>query len=138
MLKKGFTLVELIIALTIFALLSGGIYYALGTELDFWQRVVSQAEKQQINNAVMHRLVRDIRAAEEIMPSSDNFDLRLKHGAEIIEYTLVNQKVRRKKNLSASYLTDINEVTELFFAYPAPGLVEVYLNDLVTRAALRN
>ena len=136
--KRGFTLVELIVSLLIFSVLLSGIFYALSTELRFWQRVVTVAEKQQIANAVLARMIRDIRGAKEIAPGSNNNKLILKTGSEQIEYSFSAGKVKRKKNNYSSYLTTKGDIQSLAFSYPASKLVEVQLGSNKTKAALRN
>jgi prepilin-type N-terminal cleavage/methylation domain-containing protein len=136
--RKGFTLVEMIVALSIFSMLLGGIFHVLGVEINLWERIVSAAEKQQIANMVLSRAVRDIRAAREILPSSGSQKLLLKVGDDTLEYSLVNGKIRRKKNNSSSYLTAENDLHFLSFSYPAYRIVEIEVEDLTTRAYLRN
>jgi len=138
MTKKGFTLVELIISLVILSMLFGAAYFALGIQIRLWHKIVSAAEKQQAMNAVLTRIVNDVRAAGEILPSSDSQTLSLKLGGEAVEYALIDQKVRRKKNGTSSYLTDRGELAELSFSYPDIDRVEVELEGLETGAALRN
>ena len=136
--KKGFTLVELIISLTIFAILLTGIIYSLGIELSTWNRIANAAEKQQIENSVLARITRDIRSATQILPSSDPDRLSLKIGSDTIEYSFANAKVKRKKNNYSSYLTVEGDIQALAFSYPAGNLVEVRLDDTKTQIYMRN
>jgi prepilin-type N-terminal cleavage/methylation domain-containing protein len=136
--NRGFTLVELIVALSLFAMLLGGIFYAWGVELNFWKRAVASVEKQQVANMVLARIVRDIRNAGELLPASDDHQLLLKIGSDTIEYSLVNQKIRRKKNSYSAYLTSEGELKALSFAYPDARLVEIKVEGFTTRTALRN
>ncbi|KPJ66705.1 hypothetical protein AMJ44_08010 [candidate division WOR-1 bacterium DG_54_3] len=136
--RKGYTLVELIIALSLFATLLGGIFYAWGVELNFWKRAVASVEKQQIANMVLARIVSDIRNAEELLPASDDHRLLLKIGSDAIEYSLVGQKIRRKKNSYSAYLTSEGELKALSFSYPDARLVEIKVEGFMTRTALRN
>jgi prepilin-type N-terminal cleavage/methylation domain-containing protein len=136
--RKAFTLVELILALTIFAMMLGGLFYAFGVELKFWDKVVVSSSRQQVAAQVMAQLTRDIRSAYIIVPGSNSKELALKVGTSIIGYTLMNDKVRREKDGRAAYLTDQHEVLNLSFAYPAANLVEVKLDEFSTRITLRN
>ncbi len=136
--KKGFTLVELILSLVILSMLFGTMYFALGTQLRLWQKIVSAAERQQVINAVLTRIVNDIRAAREILPGSDYQALSLKIGEDVVEYALIDQKVRRKKNGSSSYLTEREELPALSFSYPDIKRVKIEVDGLETGAALRN
>lgn len=136
--KKGFTLVELIISLTILSILFATMYFALGTQIRLWQGIVNAAEKQQIANAVLNRMVNDIRSAREILPASSSQVLSLRIESSLIEYSLFNEKVRRKKNGYSSYLTDKKELQMLSFSYPGFNRVEIDLDGLKASAALRN
>ncbi|MFC1568090.1 type II secretion system protein J [Candidatus Margulisiibacteriota bacterium] len=135
---KGFTLVEMIVTLSIFAMLMGSVFHILDIELKLWDRLVSASEKQQVANLVLTRIVRDVRAAKEIGPASSNEELVLTIGADTIEYALVNKKVRRRKNGKTSYLTDADDLEPLSFSYPAYKIVGIKLGDNTTRAYLRN
>jgi prepilin-type N-terminal cleavage/methylation domain-containing protein len=135
---KGFTLVEMIVALSIFAMLMGSVLHILDIELKLWNRLVLISEKQQISNLVLTRVVRDVRAAREIGPASSNEELVLNIGEDTIEYALVNKKVRRRKNGRSSYLTDADDLKELSFSYPAYKIVGIKLGDNTTRVYLRN
>ena len=136
--KSGFTLIELIVSLTIFSMLLGGIYFALGIELSFWKRVVGICEDQQIKNMVLLRIVRDLRGAEEILPLSNNKTLAVKVGGNTLEYTLKNKKIRRKKNNYSAYLTTKGEFSTRAFEYPTPKLVKIEIEDWTTTVFLRN
>jgi prepilin-type N-terminal cleavage/methylation domain-containing protein len=136
--RNGFTLVELLISLSIFTLLSGAMYYALGVELNLWKRIVGASEKQQIANFVLTRIVRDTRSASQILPASNHQKLLLKIGPDSIEYTLINQKIRRKKNAYSAYLTDKRDIQILSFSYPASKEVKIKIDKFETRASLRN
>jgi prepilin-type N-terminal cleavage/methylation domain-containing protein len=136
--KNGFTLVELIISMTISAMLMGGMLYAFGVEFNLWKKIVNTSEKQQIANMVFTRIIRDARNANEISPSSSNSTLSLKVGAESIEYSLVNSKVRRKKDGYSSYLTAAGDLMALSFFYPAAKQVEIKVEDFKTKVILRN
>ena len=84
------------------------------------------------------RLMKDIRAARQILSGSDSHTLSLKVGEDVIQYALINQKVRRKKNIYSSYLTDKQELQALSFSYPEIKRVEVKIDGFETGAALRN
>ena len=136
--RRGFTLVELIVSLTIFTILLSGMYYAFGTELSFLKRMLGSCENQQISNMVLSRMAQDIRSAEDILADSDETTLLLKDGDSTIEYSLKNQKVRRRKNNYSSYLTDKDDVKALSFSYPEQKLVRITIGEWETQASLRN
>jgi hypothetical protein len=114
------------------------MFYALSVELDLWKRIVSASEKLHIANLVLTRIIRDTRSASEILPASDPQQLLLKIGSDSIEYRLLNQKVRRKKNNYSAYLTDQGEVQALSFSYPSTQEAEITLDGFKTRISLRN
>jgi prepilin-type N-terminal cleavage/methylation domain-containing protein len=136
--RRGFSLVELIVSLSIFAMLSVSILYVFGSELKLSKKITGISEKQQLVNAVMDRISRDIRAACAILPSSDENKLVLSAEADSIEYSLINEKVRRKKNNFSSYLSDTGDIKALSFAYPLSRMVEVDLDGSLTKFMLRN
>lgn len=135
---RGFTLVELMISLSILSVLAGSMFYAFGVELKFWQRLTANMIDQQMINNVMTRVVSDIRSAREVIYSATGEDLILLVGQDRIEYSLINQKLRRKKNNNSSYLTDVGEIAAFSVAYPTTRLVEVQINNDRTRTFLRN
>jgi len=136
--RRGFTLVELMVSLSILAVLAGSMFYAFGIELKFWQKLTANMTEQQLVNNVMARIVSDIRSAREVIYSATGDDLILLVGQDRIEYSLVNKKLRRRKNNRNSYLTDIGEIFTFSVAYPTTRLVEVQVNDDKIRAYLRN
>lgn len=136
--RKGFTLVELLISLTILTMLFGSMFYAFSVELDLWKRIVSASEKLHIANLVLARIVRDTRSASEILPASTHQQLVLKIGSDSIEYRVLNQKIRRKKNNYSAYLTDKGDLQTLSFSYPGTQEAEITLDGFKTRIFLRN
>ena len=136
--KKGFSLVELIISLSIFALLLGAILYALSGEIKFWQRAAAACRQGQIADFVMNKIIQDARTASQILPQSSPALLALSVEADTIEYSLYSQKVRRVKNGTTAYLTDSGEISLLSFSYPGNKLVEVRVEKISTEACLRN
>lgn len=136
--KKGFTLVELIISLTISVMLIGGMLYAFGVEFKLWEKIVNISEKQQITNMVLTRIISDSRNANEISPSSSSSALSLKVGTESVEYSMANNKVRRKKDGYSSYLTDTGDLGALSFSYPDAKQVEIKVEDFKAKVILRN
>jgi len=135
--KQGFTLVELMIALSLSAVLLAGIFFSFGQGIRNWRIIVKSASNLQIENLIAERITSDIRAASEISAGSSSEEVVLKNEIETIGYKLVDRKVRRKKGTSISYLTSEDEVRKLFFAYPAAGVVEVKLDDFAWKAAVR-
>ncbi|MDI6731376.1 MAG: type II secretion system protein [Candidatus Margulisbacteria bacterium] len=136
--KKGFSLVELILSLSIFAFLLVAILYALSGEIKFWKRATDICRQGQIADFAISKIVDDIHSASQILPQSSASVLALSVEANSIEYSLYNQKVRRKTNNSTAYLTDSGEITNLSFNYPRDKLVVVMAENISTEADLRN
>ena len=138
MIRRGFTLVETIVALVIFTLMMGGIFHILDIELVLWDRLVSSAENQQTANIILSRIVRDIRSPDEVSPASGSKELVLKTADGTVEYALLNNKVRRKQGAYSSYLTAEGALQRLSFFYPSAKIVEIRIENLVAGVYLRN
>jgi prepilin-type N-terminal cleavage/methylation domain-containing protein len=127
--KRGFTLVEMVMAISLMTALLGGVLYAFGGGLRDWRKISDRAATLQIENIVAERLCRDIRGSA-IMTSSTSEEIFLKIGPEVISYKLESGKVRRKKGGSVSYWTSEGEIKKIMFVYPAPNQVLVGLDAL--------
>lgn len=136
--KRALTLVELLVSLTILTLFVGGAFYALSTELRFWQKLSAKALAIQRYNSLANRLVRDLRSANVLLPNSNQTTLSLQIGSDLISYSLVNNKIRRQKGTSSSYLTTENEIASFTFAYPSANLIQINLASQPFLVALRN
>jgi len=136
--KNGFTLVELIISLTLFTVLVGGVFYAFGSELRLWRKIADKCQREQVANLVAERICHDIRAASAILTSSGSEEIDLRVGSENISYRLVDYKIRRKKGSSIAYLTNEREVDKLAFSYPVSDRVEMIMGKFSCHVALRN
>lgn len=135
--RGGFTLVELIVALTLMSALVSGLFYSFGQALRSWRRINDDAAHLQIQSLVNERLCRDIRSGA-ILASSNSAEVFLKIGAETVSYRLITSKVRRKSGSVSAYLTMDSEIKKLSFAYPSPGAVSVCLDGLTYLAVGRN
>ena len=136
--ENGLTLVELIIALTLFTVLAGSVFYAFGSELRLWRKIAEKCQREQVANLAAERICHDIRAASEILAASASEELQLRVGSENISYRLVNYKIRRQKGSSIAYLTNEREVEKLIFSYSSGNLVEVTVGDFCSRVEIRN
>ena len=136
--KHGFSLVELITTLCLLLLLLGVISSTFIKQVRFCQKIAVACSKEQIKNFVIEKIKGDARTAQEILPDSNKERLVLRVDEDRIEYSIVNYKVRRRKNSYTQYLTDKNEILNLSFSYPANKTVEVSLEDFVARVSLRN
>lgn len=136
--KPGFTLVELLIAISLFSVLTGTVFYTLGTQQNIFRRISSGCKTKQINNAVVSRIAADIRAASAILPYSNQNKLALQVGTDAIEFGLSNNKVKRRKNNYSAYLNDEGEIKTLKFSYPGKKLVGISTETFSTEIKLRN
>ena len=136
--KNGFTLVELLISMAISVMLIGGMLYAFSAEFSLWKRIVAASEKQQIANMVLSRIIRDTRSADKILTASSTSALSLKVRTESIEYSLADNKIRRKKDGFSCYLTAAGDLAKLSFSYPGAKQVEIEVEDIKAKALLRN
>lgn len=135
--KKGFTLIELIISLTILTLVMGSSFYLLGTVLKSWNKTSKQTENLQIAQLVLDKISRDIRNAKGIKSGSSASELILDYGTKTVSYLYQNSKVGRKET-KVDYLTDVDDIKSLSFAYPKPKLVEINLDSWEVSILCRN
>ena len=135
--RRAFTLVELIIVMTVLVSFMGAAFFSLGQVRRSWSLAAYQHEQQHIIYTVAERITADIRAASLPLPSSSQ-EAKLQVGADIISYRIANQKVRREKNGTAAYLTSENEIETLTFSYPSAGSIQVMLGDLSFYVTLRH
>jgi hypothetical protein len=82
-------------------------------------------------------MIKEIRSADSIAGST-LIQLKIKYGASLITYDYANNKIRRKKDASTAYLTDVGQVKSLSFSYPKPGLAIINLDQEKTGAFCRN
>ena len=135
--KKGFTLVELIIALTLLTALTGALFGAFAQDLRSWRKITDRAAQLQTQNIVAERLCREIRSAA-LLPGSSSAELLLRVGSETVSYSLYADKIRRKKGGSTAYWTSEREIKRLEFSYFPDGRIGVLLDDIAFTAAARN
>ncbi|MFA4844557.1 MAG: prepilin-type N-terminal cleavage/methylation domain-containing protein [Candidatus Margulisiibacteriota bacterium] len=126
--KRGFTLVEAIIALSLTALIFTVIFGALGTGVRSWRLVVRKNALAQIETNLAERVTIDIRSASAVLCGSTSQEVFLQVGSENVNYRLVDGKVRRRAGSWSAYLTSEGEIGRLTFSYPEPGLIRIALN----------
>ena len=135
--KKAFTLIELLVVLSLFVIVLGSLLTYVKTHIALQQKVTTLSQETQLIDQVIMRISQDVRPAHAIAPTSTTTQLFLVHGDEIIEYSLANKKVKRKKNKSTAYLTDAGEIVKLIFSYPQEKTVEIIINNTKTRLSCR-
>lgn len=140
--NKGFTLIELLIALSLSAILLGASFYFLSTTLKSVSKVQKEIERFRSSQIVLQRITREVRGAKSILSTSNQNRLVLNCSPDIITYDFKDDKVRRIKNLSGSYLTTENQIQRLSFSYPAANLVEIQIKAgrkiWISKALVRN
>lgn len=136
--KKGFTLVELLVSMAIFLVLLGTVYASFQLALKHWKQLADKSQRQQIICLVMERMTTDIRQASAVLPTSNSEHLNLSIGADTVEYLFASRKVGRRVNGRTAYLTDDDEIRTLSFAYPSSRSVACSLEGNSTVVALRN
>jgi prepilin-type N-terminal cleavage/methylation domain-containing protein len=135
--RRAFTLVEMVIVVTLMAAFMGTAFFSLGQIRRSWSRAADQHENLLISYTVAERIVADIRSASLILPVSSSQEVQLKVGADLISYRIASQKVRREKNGTAAYLTSENEIKLLSFSYPSAASVQVIMGELSFYVTLR-
>lgn len=136
--ERGFTLVEMIIALTLSVLVLSAGTFMLSGYLRTYKKLSAAVEKNQIQQFALNKLISDIQFAESINSGSGPDLLVLSLKDDMLRYDYFNRKVRRRTNKSTAYLTDAGEVSSLSFSYPRTGLVLIDLDDAKTGAFCRN
>lgn len=138
MTRKGYTLIELIIALALTLTLTGTMIFAFGQGLRGWKRTVGLAERAQLECLVLDRLARDVRAAEEIKTASGSEEIQLTIDGENVNYFWQEAKLGRKKGSSVAYLTSEGEIDKPEYGYPARNIAEIKIGKHSARFAARN
>jgi len=130
--KRGFTLVEMIVALTLFSLLVGGLFYSLSGGLRNWRKISRRAALGQIRLIVAERLCADLRQGV-VLPGSTSSEAIVRLDGDQVSYQLSAGKVKR----NSAYLTVEGEIGRLEFAYHG-RLTEVRLDGLSFEVQARN
>jgi len=135
--KKGFTLIELIVSLTLAAIVFLSGTFLLFSYIRSSKKVGTQAGLIQLRQSILYQITKDVRSADSIAASTP-VQLVIKYGTSVISYDYANNKIRRKKDGSTAYLTDIGQISSLSFSYPKPGLTIIDLDQEKTGAFCRN
>lgn len=135
--NRGFTLLELVVALSLTSLLLLSGIFMLSIYLRTYKRAGGEVENLQITQLILTRMVREIRSADRLIEKLPD-KITFKYGDFLLSYDLKDGKVRRKIGGSSAYLTDAGEVKSLSFSYPLPGLVKIKLDKAPTGVFCRN
>lgn len=129
---RGFTLVELLVTLTIVALMAVAAYRALGSVLDAGQKVQAEVDKWNRVSGFFERFERDVRmAAPRAVRQSDAIAAawtgRAGSGGSALEFSRFGNGPGDPPRRVAYRLNERGEIELLMWAKPdaAPGLVPV-------------
>ena len=141
-LKKGFTLIEVLISMALAMIVLGSAFFATSTFLRTWRSGTASLEALQGGRIVLQRITDEVRNSRKIDPSSNTSKLILNYEGYNIAYDLKDGKVRREKGGGSAYLTEEGIVTSLNFSYPSQKLVEIKIfiekKEFATKAFVRN
>jgi len=127
---RGFTLIELVIAMTLLTVINCAVIHLLFQGWKIWQKYNLQAQRIQVINYLGEVIARDIRAARQRSVEPQSGELILSTEGETIAYLLVDGKVRRKKSGTNNYLTSSEqEINKMEFKIIDSGNVETILNE---------
>jgi prepilin-type N-terminal cleavage/methylation domain-containing protein len=124
--KRGFTLIEMIVALSLAVLVLSAAFYTLSLNLKTWEKVLKNVEGLQVASMVLERVGRDIRSADRIIEVKDR-SLTIELEGQKVLYDFKDFKVRRKKGKTSAYLTDQGDLTDLSFLRTAGRLIRITL-----------
>ncbi|OPL11142.1 MAG: hypothetical protein AVO34_03360 [Firmicutes bacterium ML8_F2] len=74
--EKGFTLIEVVVTLTLLGLVLTALYSFYFFGLQSWQRGIDQTEMQQSARIAMDTMIRELQKAEEFSLHKDNSEIR--------------------------------------------------------------
>lgn len=135
--KKGFTLIELIISLTIFSLVLSSSFLFLGTRLNTYKKEKNILNQYQLEQRVFNLIAKDLKKSIELdIISSSEAKITLKN-QEVI-YGIKDQKIKRKTGKNNAYLTMPGEINNLAFKALSPQLIELGVGGLKQTICLRN
>jgi len=136
--KKGLTLIELIICLGLISILLPVITSSFVRSEKIFQRALQHSARQQVARIVVERICREVRGALQIDSASSAGELCLLASGESIRYSLTGGKVKRTCGLTSAYLCDSGEIATLAFEYPAAGMVKVICDGAAFYVGKRN
>lgn len=139
--NKGFTLIELVLALSLASIIMLSALQFLSVNLNLYRRSSQKAADLQVSNLILSRLSSEIRSSERILDLREG-SLTLSLEGQSILYDLKDGKLRRKTEKSTAYLTDKGDLEGLSFKELSAGLIELKLRaggkEYGTQAYCRN
>ena len=135
--KRAFTLIELLIALGLMASILPVFFQSTIRAAASAKSLADRCRRQQVVSVISERICRDIRGAQEILPSSGTEEVYLRCGSEETSYRLYNEMVRRKSGNISAYLCESGDFKSLSFTYSSNEGVTVAFNNEVYYVAKR-
>jgi len=144
--QKAFTLIELLIAAIIGICLLSVIALSVSTFLRSWSFFICRMERLEASRFAVWKIASEIRNCESLKPESNANMLVLSIDGKEVAYDCFNDKLRRRIDGYATYLTETGKISGLRFSYPSSGLVKFELSVadrwsdrlFTAEAALRN
>ena len=134
--KNGFTLVELLIALIISALIINSAFLFAFGMLAAQKRAAVFSRNFQEAAASLGLMTKEIRASNSISPSSTDTKLLLLSGPDLITYEFLSGKIKRSKNTSGQYITADGSLEKTVFYYPSPKIVRIEISPANTKRTM--
>lgn len=131
--KKGFTIIELLIAMMISSLIMADAFFFVLTIMRTRERSLSLSNNFQEIMSSFSLMEREIRAAETISPSSTDKKLLLLFGSDTITYEFLSGKLKRSKNSSGQYITTDGTIDKTVFSYVSGSNVLIEMTPGKTR-----
>jgi len=125
--RRAFTLIEVLIASSIAALIALVVAFSFGSALRAFtaqERAIDRVESARVS---FIRIIYDVRRSSGILPDSNCSRLSLSLDGRTVSFDLANGKVRRRVDGSSSYLTEEGRISDLQFFYPLPNLAGIQL-----------
>jgi len=143
--KKGFTLIEVLIASTLSVLICAAAYLLVMSFVRAYITIEKNIGRAESSRISLNRIVSDVRGAKMIKANSGASVLVLDLWGKEVSYDLKEGKVRRSVDGASSYLTEAGEVSHLSFSYPSQKLIFIEIASggkrelvLSTEAFVRN
>jgi prepilin-type N-terminal cleavage/methylation domain-containing protein len=128
---EGFSLIELLLALTLSTILMLSFSYAISTALALWQTHSRDSARLMDAAFVLNQISREVWQARAISSASSANRLILDSVTDSLFYDFYQGMVRRSKDgKAASPLTDKNRILGLSFNYPSSKRVWITVQIL--------
>lgn len=149
--SKGFTLIELMIVVTILSLVLTSLSGVLNSSLNLWNRVNNQVELQHNLRFAVNKIAGDIKKAKGILPGSNEDELILKMSEDQIikyglkedirddehPYYLTGKELYLEKN-AGNREPVVNFVQDLVFTYDTDDPQDAKYVKITIQGALKN